>query len=221
MKIGEIVIDSLRYPFSDWKKILILGFILLMVVILSESAINSSTKIFALILVIFSFLIELLGRGYYFRIIKTSLVDMAILPNFDSWIEMFLDGIKVYLVTIVYLIPLILLASFFPDPFKILGLSPIAIFANNSEYIIFGASGLKIWFFIAICFSLIIFPIYYMVIANMAKNNSKFTTAFQIRKIFNIIVNVGLKNLITFYIAILLPFSIIIMLTIHIKNHYK
>ncbi len=29
MKIGEIVKDSLRYPFSDWKKILILGIILL------------------------------------------------------------------------------------------------------------------------------------------------------------------------------------------------
>ncbi len=29
MKVSEIVKDSLRYPFSDWKKILIFGIIIL------------------------------------------------------------------------------------------------------------------------------------------------------------------------------------------------
>ncbi len=45
-----------------------------------------------------------------------------------------------------------------------------------------------------------------MAIANMANNNSKLSSAFKFQNIFHKLTNIGLKNLITFYLVILFPF---------------
>ena len=52
-------------------------------------------------------------------------------------------------------------------------------------------------------------PIQYLAIANMAKNNNKLSAAFKFNKIFNKISNIGLKNIITFYIITVIPFMIL------------
>ena len=58
------------------------------------------------------FLCGFLINGYKFRIIKTSLGGLAELPVFNNWIEMFVDGIKVSIVVVVYLLPTILIMAF-------------------------------------------------------------------------------------------------------------
>lgn len=80
MDIGEIVSDSFRYPSTDWKKVIILG-----------------------VISILSFLIIpiFLVLGYAFRVLKASLAGLEELPEFDEWVNMLVDGIKVFVVYIV------------------------------------------------------------------------------------------------------------------------
>ena len=85
--ILDIYKDSLEYSAKDWKTLVILG-------------------IFALFhfLLIPAFLIT----GYNYRVIDTAVHGIINgrdpLPGFDDIIEMFIDGVKVFIVQIVYLI---------------------------------------------------------------------------------------------------------------------
>jgi len=89
MKVGEIVGEALDYPGSDLNKVLILG-----------------------ILNLISFLIipVFLVVGYNLRVLKATIAGFDELPEFDEWGEMFIDGVKVFVVTIAYMIiPLIII----------------------------------------------------------------------------------------------------------------
>ncbi|KUK00869.1 MAG: Uncharacterized protein XD44_1061, partial [Methanobacteriaceae archaeon 41_258] len=89
MKVGEIVGEALDYPGSDLNKVLILG-----------------------ILNLISFLIipVFLVVGYNLRVLKATIAGFDELPDFDEWGDMLIDGLKVLVVGIVYmLIPIIII----------------------------------------------------------------------------------------------------------------
>ena len=91
MDAGEISSNALKYPLSDFKKVLILGII----TILSS-------------LIIPGFLV----LGYFLKIIKSSINGSSELPEFNDWIEMFVDGLKVFVVLFIYsVVPLLLVLS--------------------------------------------------------------------------------------------------------------
>lgn len=91
MEIGEIISESVKYPSSDWKKVIILGILTLLS-----------------ILIIPAFLV----MGYILRTIKASIAGLDELPEFDEWGEMFFDGLKVFVVEVVYfIIPLIVILA--------------------------------------------------------------------------------------------------------------
>ena len=83
MDVGQISSDAIKYPLADFKKILILGIVLIL-----------------------SFLIipGFLYLGYLFRVLKTTLGGSDELPEFGEWREMFLDGFRVFVVLLVYTI---------------------------------------------------------------------------------------------------------------------
>jgi hypothetical protein len=70
MDIGEIISDAVKYPSSDWKKLLILGvfFILCFVIV----------GIFFVL-------------GYFLRILKSTIAGADELPEFDDLGDMFID----------------------------------------------------------------------------------------------------------------------------------
>ena len=104
MDISGIIKDSLRYPFTDWKKILILGLLIVMSSIIGNAISLGYTNNFVIFLLIcVGFLTGLFVNGYMFKIIKTSLNEENKLPEFNGWINMLIDGIKVFVVSIVYL----------------------------------------------------------------------------------------------------------------------
>ena len=74
MEIGEIVSDSVKYPTSDWTKIIILAVILIIPIV------------------------NFIGIGYVIRIIKGTLASLDDLPDFDEVGELFIDGLKVFVV---------------------------------------------------------------------------------------------------------------------------
>ena len=116
MNISEIVKDAVKYPFSDWKKILIFGIIILfgdMSFIIRSQNYISITNGIIFFLGIISFLIILLVKGYSFRIVTSSLKGLVELPKFNLWSEMFKDGINLFIVPFVYGIPAILVILIF------------------------------------------------------------------------------------------------------------
>ena len=106
MDLVKIIEDAVSYPFSDWKKILILGILAIIsslgIATLFIGTLLGIKNVLVIILLfiigyfIFGFLID----GYNFRIIKTSISGERELPEFNNWVEMFVDGIKVSIVFI-------------------------------------------------------------------------------------------------------------------------
>ena len=222
MNMGEIIKDALRYPFSDWKKIIILGFITLISNLSGLYVVDVFIRSNAIILLLglIGFLFSVFIFGYVFRIIKSSLNSVDELPKYNEWWWMFKDGVRVYIVHLVYLIPVLLLLFVYSHSFlyAISHPSQLTIFASYLQEtiiaLLFGSINVfiaraGIWFFVVLLYLLITIPILYMGIANMANNDSKLSAAFNLREIFNKIIRLGLKNLVIWYLAIIIPLSII------------
>ena len=131
MKINENISDSLKYPIKNWVKTILLGIILIIPIL------------------------NFIGLGYYLRIIKSNLAGLNELPNFERVRELFVDGIKILIVGIIYaIVPLIFytLSFAFPGP-----LFPI----------------------IASISAIIISIFAYMGLANMAYHNSEIGAALR------------------------------------------
>lgn len=124
------------------------------------------------LLLIIGFLIGFLVYGYLFRIMKSSFAGSAELPKFNSLSEMYLDGIKVFIVNFIYTIP--------------------------SSFISFGVVLLHIGIlkFIADLYMIIVIPVILMALTNATTNDDKFSAAFKFREIFNKMRDIGWLNII-------------------------
>lgn len=224
MNISEIVKDAVKYPFSDWKKILIFGIIILfgdMSFIIRSQNYISITNGIIFFLGIISFLIILLVKGYSFRIVTSSLKGLVELPKFNLWSEMFKDGINLFIVPFVYGIPAILVilifaaVSFISNPLLVVNIvSGIVIWA------FVGGSGISsiislsyICFFIVILYIFIILPIIAIAIAHMANNDGKLVTAFRFHEIIDKISSIGWSNLIIWYIVTLILYLVLYIIS--------
>lgn len=177
MDIGEIISDSIKYPSSSWGKVLILGIITIASVLI--------VPIFLLI-------------GYVFRIIKATLAGIDELPEFDEIGDMFVDGLKVFVVGIVYSIPVWIISV-------IVGLlmggnSAAATASLGPGYLLAVLLGNIVFFIIA----LIIGLIEIMAIANMAYNDGDLGAAFRFSEILDIIAVIGWGKYIVTYIVIVI-----------------
>ncbi|MFY9637425.1 MAG: DUF4013 domain-containing protein, partial [Methanobacterium sp.] len=92
MDLVKIIEDAVSYPFSDWKKILILGILAIIsslgIATLFIGTLLGIKNVLVIILLfitgyfIFGFLID----GYNFRIIKASISGELELPEFNNWV---------------------------------------------------------------------------------------------------------------------------------------
>ena len=189
MDIGDVISDSLRYPTSNWSKLVIVGVLLLI-----------SFLIIPLFLVL----------GYMFRVIKASLAGVEELPAFEEWVEMLVEGIKLLLVYIIYSLPAIIIAliSFISLWSSLKSLTYITQ-ANGTTvtpdmfFAFFGGTVL-IGLIIAGLYSLVIYPIMAVAIGNMAYYNGEFSAAFRFNEILSIISQIGWVDLIIWYIVLIM-----------------
>ncbi len=166
MDIGEIVNDAIRYPSSDWKKVIILG------VLMIASA-----------LILPAFLV----MGYGFRALKASIAGFDELPEFDEWGEMFVDGLKVFVVQIAYMIvPLIIIFAGVLGSFTMV--SPETGVITNPTAFTGLLSGTVI---IGIILAIILGLIATIAIAHMAYNDSELGAAFRFSEILDVISQIG------------------------------
>jgi hypothetical protein len=209
LNLGEIEKDSLKYPLSDWKKILILGILVIlsnMVIINSVNVMLSAINVLIIyFLIIIGEIIFLFVRGYFIRIIKSSVAGVVGLPEFNSWVGMMIDGIKFFLVNAVYLIPAILLIGFGAVLTSNLGI----IGSNPSSFPVDLILASGIWGLVAILYTVIIIPLLLMAIVNMVYNDGEFSAAFRFREILSKISSIGGIRLIVWYIMTGIIFVII------------
>ena len=170
--ILDIYKDSLEYSAKDLKTLLILG----VTYFLS-----------------FLFLPIFLIYGYSYRVTKISVEGMINgndpLPEFDNVIDMFVDGIKVIIVYLVYaLIPFIL---FF-------------LFAFISSFI--GGYGESVLMGIGTIFTIVALLFAYVMsmfgVAHMANNGDSLSKAFAFNEIIEIIKSVGVVRSLAAYIGL-------------------
>lgn len=187
MDIGDVISDSLKYPSKDWKKVITLG-----------------------LLFIISFLIIplFLLYGYLFRVIKASLAGVEELPDFEEWGEMLVDGIKLFFVYIIYLLPAIIIAlySIITFVFALYSFSYLNPTTTINPTILYSLVGGSVLFGVgfSIIYSLIAYPIMAVAIGNMAFYDGEFGSAFRLGEIFSTISEIGWVDLIIWYIAVIL-----------------
>jgi hypothetical protein len=174
MEIGEIISNSIRYPTSNWGNVLILGIIMI-----------------ASILIVPVFLLI----GYLFRIIKATLAGLDELPEFDEIGEMFVDGLKVFVVGIVYSIPVIIISLIIT---AITGSSSSATLSLNPAMI----WGLVLVYIVYIIVAVIVGLIEVIAIANMAYYDGDLGAAFSFSEILDRIAKIGWGKYIITYIVI-------------------
>ncbi len=184
MDIGYLTSDAMKYPSQDWKKVIILG-----------------------ILVLTSFLIvpAFLVMGYVFRALKWSIAGVDQLPDFDEWGEMFTDGLKIFVVELVYfIIPFIII---FLGIWVSIG-SLVALGASGNDLMpaaAFSALSLTWGLLVMGLIVAVIFGVFFTIgIANMAYYDSKIGAAFRFREILNIINAIGWVDYILWYIMMII-----------------
>lgn len=234
MKVMEITKNALKYPFSDWKKLLILGVILVVTDIVHISM-NFGENVDLLVLLIgIAFIIGFLVNGYIFRIINSSFDSKIELPEFNNWVNMGEEGAKVYMVYMVYLIPIILLIIYlilsyygailnfnhyfrlnvfdYLDPVynSVLWQGINSFLGLISLFVIDTGHG---YAFIGMLYIIIITPILLIAIANMVYDGGYLKSAFKIREIIGEISAIGWKNLIKWYILTGIIFIILMILS--------
>jgi hypothetical protein len=232
MNIKEIMKDAIRYPLSDWKKILILGIIIVFSSIPYRS-LNITNNELILLFVGIGFLTGFFVNGYLFRIIKSSLEGNVKLPEFKAWIDMLIDGVKVFLVFLIYLIlpPMVILflLLFFTgfdftmfqtnlSIFGSLGINPLEFLTSgilpgieNFVGISFNLFGELIAIFM-LFYVIIILPLFLVAIAGMAYDEGELRSAFRFREILEDITDIGWVNLIKWYLITGIIFLILFLL---------
>ncbi|KUK74449.1 MULTISPECIES: DUF4013 domain-containing protein [Methanobacterium] len=144
---------------------------------------------------------------------KSSINNANKPPKFDQWKIMFIDGIKVSIVNIIYLIPVILIAIVFLaiNPLNIVPIIKIIEYYPNN---VFSMLNDMLWYlktgFVVLMllytYMIIIYPFINIAVAYMAYNDSKLKTAFKFREILHKISTIGWKNFTLWYIVIKILF---------------
>ena len=184
MDIGEIVSDSIKYPSSDWKKAIIFGLLFL---------------ISFLIVPIF------LVFGYGFRALKASIAGADELPEFDEWGEMFIDGLKIFVVELVYFIvpSIIMFMGIWASIGSFISLS--ASDSNLAPAAVYSAFSVMGGFLILGMVVVLIFGVFFIIgVANMAYYNGELGAAFRFREIMDIIKAIGWVDFIIWYVMMIL-----------------
>lgn len=172
--ILDIYKDSLEYSAKDWKTLVILGIMAVLSIFLLPA-----------------FLIT----GYNYRVINTAVHGIINgkdpLPDFDDLVSMFVDGIKVVIVQVVYiLVPVIVFLIFALIASNVGGMTAVVTMIIGS---------IITFLLIIICCLMI-----QMGLCHMAYNDGAFSKAFAIKELMTVIDDVGWVECIATYLGLII-----------------
>lgn len=108
MDIGDILKDSIKYPFSDIKTLLIIGVFFLVITLCQSAGALADNAALGIIGTIVAFIITLFVMGYSLDIIKFGIDLEDDMPALD-FAKNFKNGVKLLLVSIIYyIVPIII-----------------------------------------------------------------------------------------------------------------
>ena len=228
MKLGEIFGDALKYPISNPQSLIIVGVIFLianLTTLLAQFGVRNSA--FATIWAIVALIVSILLVGYGLSILKNAIDLGDDIPSFD-WMNNFIDGIKVLVVQVVYMIvPTIVsiivgYATMGPALSRIFTPANISQMATNSSStsVILNSIPSSVWagLFSGIAITAVITIIFYIIFAlfstvaqcRLAKYDS-LGEAFSFGQVFSDMKEIGIINLFVFVIILWIIVIIIAM----------
>ncbi|MBR4447166.1 DUF4013 domain-containing protein [Methanobrevibacter sp.] len=220
--ITDCVVEGLKYPFNDIKKLLGCGVLFALMSVLSLGFSLKSFGIFkasvdvmektnshfsalqfsqlptgdiyiTIAIAIISFIVALFIMGYQYDIVKFSIDKKQELPGFDDILGMFIKGVKYFIVTLAYnIIPILVLAA------------GIALLQDSSAILVI--------VFIAMILFIIAFFLLIMALNNMIAHDD-IRKAFDFREIIGNIANLGRGKYIGIVIFTLIVYMIIMAAT--------
>ena len=191
MKLKDLLMDSLKYPLSDIKMILLLGIVLLVANMIDDHISDFSYNPFILSMgIIFVFFFAMLETGYIFKVVEQTINGSNKLPKFTGLWSMFIHGIKESTVSVTYyLLPIVVI---------LIG----GFYLNSKVSYVFWEQNLGMGLIIAGI--LLIFPMTFLLlpaILNMAHHNGTLSSAYNFKQIKEKMRNVGIKNLLIPYLV--------------------
>jgi hypothetical protein len=178
MDIGEIVSDSVKFPSSNWKNVIILGILFILSIVIIPG---------------------FLAMGYVFRIVKSSIAGSDELPDFEEWGEMFVDGLKVFVVGLAYfIIPFIVIFIGIWASISAMIVQSTGTISNPTAFLGLMGGTMILGMILALIFGLIAM----IAIANMALYDSELGAAFRFGEILERISMIGWGSYILWYIVI-------------------
>lgn len=182
MNIVDNIGESLRYPLKDWVKILILTVITIIPIV------------------------NFMSAGYFLRIIKSTLAGIDEVPEFDDLGGLFIDGIKILIAGIIYMIvPIIIffIAALLAGPATVTdgsGMSYVPFYALSGLSLVLMVIGIILAFLVSL--------IFYPAMVNMALYDSDLGAAFKFSEILDNIKTIGWGNYIIWIIAIIVTSAV-------------
>jgi hypothetical protein len=175
LEIGEIISDAIKYPSQKWGKIVILGIILIIPIV------------------------NFIGLGYLFRVLKATFAGIDEVPYFDEVGELFIDGLKILVVGIVYAIPVYVIGAI---------ISIIFSFGANTTVSSFDMFAILAGSLVYVILAIIIGLVESIAIANMALYEGDLGAAFKFNEVLDRIATIGWGKYITWYIIMILLGSV-------------
>lgn len=233
MEFGEIFSNSLKYPLSNPQVLIILGVICLvggLSSVFTQFGVRNTAL--SLILSIVSLLVSFFLFGYALTIIKYGIERNDELPAFD-WVKNFVDGIKVFVVSFVYMIVPTLVVSILgvvslgPALSRIFtkaNVNQIATATNSTVAVktVFSSVPPEVWSALFTGFSIVsivaiilflIFGIFSDIALCRLAKFEEFGQAFNFGEIFNDIRQIGILKILAFLIIAYIIVAVIALIS--------
>lgn len=222
MSISSIFNNALRFPFGNIEKWLVLG-ILLILGGLSSILISFGIDlgVASIITSIISLIAGLIVSGYSLAIIRDTIHGHNQLPSFDI-AENFVDGIKVFILGIVYsIIPVIvffalLIVTGAAESFiEIINLSiGGAVVPSDLALSFVGSIGIT---FIISLIVLIIFSLFSTIAMCRLANTGRFSQGFAFSEIIDDFKRIGVGSFIVWWIVLVIISVILVLISVFIS----
>lgn len=191
MNLKEMLVNSFWYSVSDWKKLIIMG--ILLVLLDSEGGFSGSWAINGLniLIVLVILILGVLEAGYIFRVLEESVEGSKKLPKFNRFHEMAVHGIKELLILIIY--------------FAVPSILVIMLLWSTKASTNVTITGFLI-LIILLGITCILFP---AVMLNMAHNHGTLRSGLDFRAIIRKIRYLGFKDLVVVYTGMFMVLGIV------------
>lgn len=240
MKLGKITTDALEYPFLDVRRVLILG----LLIVLSDlpgisRGFGVDNQILIFLFGIIGLLFGIYVLGYLYRVVQTS--DRRSPPRFSNHVVTMKDGIKTLYVILVYLLPALLVlavvsflnySELFQMTYGGLSSEPLSMIGvllgtmiwpgifNLVGLLYNGSIVSGIYSLIAVVYIVIVIPVIFKAIRCMACTG-ELSSAFKVRDILTSMREIGLLNIVLWYLTSGILLIILLLVGIMVTNIFS